>query len=195
MEHRKKLILASASARRRELIKLLGYPYECISIDTDESTTKASPEEAVKEIASKKARAALAARKITFGEVIIGADTVVVLDGLLLGKPIDDEDAKKTLTALSGKSHHVYTGVSLIYLNKEGCITEQSFAEKTQVHFAPITLPEIEKYILSGNHKDKAGSYAIQDEFAIHIKGINGDYNNVVGFPVSRIYQELKKIF
>ena len=148
----------------------------------------------VKEIAAKKARAALALRKISANEIIIGADTVVVYNDKLLGKPLDDKDAENMLLSLSGKKHFVYTGVSLIYTNKEGALSELSFAEKTEVCFAEISLSDIKKYISTGNHRDKAGSYAIQDEFSVHVKGINGDYNNVVGFPVSRIYQELAKI-
>lgn len=194
MQYDKKLILASCSPRRRELIKFLGLPFECISVDADESTSHKNPEAAVKEIAVKKARAALALRKISANEIIIGADTVVVYNDKLLGKPLDDKDAENMLLSLSGKKHFVYTGVSLIYTNKEDALSELSFAEKTEVCFAEISLSDIKKYISTGNHRDKAGSYAIQDEFSVHVKGINGDYNNVVGFPVSRIYQELAKI-
>lgn len=191
----KKLILASCSPRRRELIKLLNMPFECISVDADESTSQIDPAEAVKEIAMSKARAAQAARKISVDEVIIGADTVVVFEDKLLGKPIDDTDAENTLRMLSGQTHYVYTGVALIYYNCDNKLTELSFAEKTEVHFAEISLDDIKKYIATGNHRDKAGSYAIQDEFSIHVKSINGDYNNVVGFPVARIYKELKQLF
>ena len=194
MNKNKKLILASCSPRRRELIKLLGMPFECISVDADESTAHTNPEAAVKEIASKKAHAAFSERENSANEIIIGADTVVVYNDKMLGKPSDDADAEKTLLSLSGKKHAVYTGVSLIYINKEGEVSELSFAEKTDVYFAEISLSDIKKYIATGNHKDKAGSYAIQDEFSVHVKGINGDYNNVVGFPVARIYQELAKI-
>lgn len=194
MYNTKKLILASCSPRRRELIKLLGMPFECISVDADESTSQTDPAEAVKEIASKKARAAQAARKISFDEVIIGADTVVVFDDKLLGKPADDTEAENILRALSGQTHFVYTGVSLIYYNNENNLSELSFAEKTEVNFAKISLDDIKKYIATGNHKDKAGSYAIQDEFSVHVTGIKGDYNNVVGFPVARIYKELNNL-
>lgn len=190
----KKLILASCSPRRRELIKLLDMPFECISVDADESTTQTDPTEAVKEIALSKARAAQAARKISVDEVIIGADTIVVFDGKLLGKPVDDDDAENMLRMLSGQTHFVYTGVALLYYNEENQLSELSFAEKTEVHFAEISPFDIKKYIATGNHRDKAGSYAIQDEFSVHVKGINGDYNNVVGFPVARIYEELKSL-
>jgi len=192
---KQKLILASCSPRRRELIKLLGMDFECISVDADESTNEIIPSKAVQEISAKKARAALSARKIARDEVIIGADTIVVFNEKLLGKPVDDKDAERMLLMLSGQTHFVYTGVTLIYLNKDNVLSEFSFAEATEVNFAEISLEEIKKYISTGNHRDKAGSYAIQDEFGIHITGIKGDYNNVVGFPVARIYSELKKLF
>ena len=192
---KQKLILASCSPRRRELIKLLDMDFECISVDADESTNEIIPSKAVQEISAKKARAALSARKISLNEVIIGADTIVVFDDKLLGKPVDDDDAERMLLMLSGKTHFVYTGVTLIYLNEANEISEISFAEKTEVNFAEISLEEIKKYISTGNHRDKAGSYAIQDEFGVHITAIKGDYNNVVGFPVARIYSELKKLF
>lgn len=194
MKKAKKLILASCSPRRRELIKLLNMPFECISVNADESTTQTNPAEAVKEIALSKARAAQAARKISIDEVIIGADTIVVFDNKLLGKPVNDSDAENMLRMLSGQTHFVYTGVSFLYYNEENILSELSFAEKTEVHFAEISSDDIKKYIATGNHRDKAGSYAIQDEFSIHVKGINGDYNNVVGFPVARIYKELKNL-
>lgn len=197
-----KLILASGSPRRRELIKLLGMPFECISVDADETTCRTNPAEAVAEISEKKARAALAARKsqdcsqdgLQPNEVIIGADTVVAYNGEILGKPLDDADAERMLIALSGNTHFVYTGVTLLYYGKAGQISQLSFAEKTEVHFADISLEDIHRYISTGNHRDKAGSYAIQDEFSVHVTGINGDYNNVVGFPVARLYKELKAI-
>lgn len=192
---KQKLILASCSPRRRELIKLLGMDFECISVDADESTNETVPSKAVQEISAKKARAALSARKIARDEVIIGADTIVVFNEKLLGKPLDDDDAERMLLMLSGQTHFVYTGVTLIYLDCNDNVAEISFAEKTEVNFAEISLEEIKKYISTGNHKDKAGSYAIQDEFGVHITGIKGDYNNVVGFPVARIYSELKKLF
>lgn len=194
MIQNKKIILASGSPRRRELIKLLGIPFECVSVEADESTTQIIPHKAVEEIASKKARAALALCKLEDDEIIIGADTIVVFEGKLLGKPRDDRDAMKMLTELSGNSHQVYTGVCIIYRSAEGEIKEIAFAEKTQVDFEEISQEEIKRYIATGNHKDKAGSYAIQDEFSVHVKGISGDYNNVVGFPIARIYKEIRNI-
>ena len=188
-----KIILASKSPRRKELIKYLGMPFEIITAEADEAVEDVSPAEAVLEISKRKARAVKAARGVFKDEVIVGADTVVSLDGVILGKPADRTDAKKTLTFLSGKSHEVFTGVTLIY-EKNGTATEKSFFEKTCVTFLPLTEGEIERYLDVNEYADKAGSYAIQGVFSAHVKGIEGDYNNVVGLPVSRIYRELKKI-
>ncbi len=188
-----KIILASKSPRRKELIKYLGMPFEIITAEADEAVEDISPAEAVLEISKRKARAVKAARGVFKDEVIVGADTVVSLDGVILGKPADREEAKKTLTFLSGKSHEVFTGVTLIY-EKNGTATEKSFFEKTYVTFLPLTEEEIERYLDVNEYADKAGSYAIQGVFSAHVKGIEGDYNNVVGLPVSKIYRELKEI-
>lgn len=191
-----KLILASCSPRRRELIKLLGLPYECVSVDTDEHTDAKEPDAAVCEISAQKAEAVLSERGLGANEVIIGADTVVVYGSRILGKPSDEEDARRTLHLLSGNTHSVYTGITLIYRRKEdGQITRKSFAEETEVHFLPLSDSEISEYLASGEYTDKAGSYAIQGVFSVHISGISGDYNNVVGFPVSRLYSELRRLF
>lgn len=191
-----KLILASASPRRRELIKYLGMPFDCLSVDTDESIEERSPKQAVMAVSLRKARAALKLKPLQEGEIIIGADTIVATDNEILGKPKNDIDAFNTLKKLQGKSHYVYTGVTFIYTKKNEHdipqILEKTFYEKTEVHFMEISNYEIECYIKTGDCNDKAGSYAIQGEFSKHISGINGDYNNVVGFPVARIYKELK---
>lgn len=199
-----KLILSSCSPRRRELIKFLGFPFECICAETDESVNINDPEEAVTEISIRKAGAAFAIinsdrNGLKPGEILIGADTVVSVDGRILGKPYDDNDAANMLRMLSGRTHSVFTGVTLMYVKKDenGLITTQSesFAEKTEVHVAKISEADIKKYINSGEHADKAGSYAIQGAFSIHITGICGDYNNVVGFPVAKIYKKIKNIY
>lgn len=193
-----KLILASASPRRRELIKHIGLPFECISANADESVKCATPSDTVMEISRKKARAALDVHKLADNEVIIGADTIVVIDNNILGKPLDDTDALNMLQRLQGRTHEVYTGVTFIYTSKikdrTPQLIEKTFYEETDVIFDNISKEEILKYISTKDHIDKAGSYAIQGEFSIHILGINGDYNNVVGFPVARIYKELKNL-
>ena len=128
---KQKLILASCSPRRRELIKLLGMDFECISVDADESTNETVPSKAVQEISAKKARAALSARTIARDEVIIGADTIVVFNEKLLGKPLDDDDAERMLLMLSGQTHFVYTGVTLIYLDCNNNVAEISKTKRS----------------------------------------------------------------
>ena len=190
-----RLILASCSPRRRELIKYIGAPYECISVDADESCFSKNPAVAVCEISSKKAVAALDdVKELEEEQVIIGADTIVVCDGKILGKPENPTHAKQMLKMLSGRTHQVYTGITLLY-KKEGKMLQKAFSECTDVEIEKLTDSEIEEYIAVNEYGDKAGSYAIQGVFSAHVKGIKGDYNNVVGFPVARLYKELKTIF
>ncbi len=190
-----RLILASCSPRRRELIKYIGAPYECISVDADESCFSKNPAVAVCEISSKKAVAALDdVKELEEEQVIIGADTIVVCDGKILGKPENPIHAKHMLKMLSGRTHQVYTGITLLY-KKEGKTLQKAFSECTDVEIEKLTDSEIEEYIAVNEYSDKAGSYAIQGVFSAHVKGIKGDYNNVVGFPVARLYKELKTIF
>lgn len=184
-----KLILASQSPRRRQLIAEFGLPFECITTCADEKTTETDPEKVAMDISRQKAEWACENMQLNDNEVVIGADTIVVFNGKILGKPKSDDDARRMLKMLSGNTHSVYTGVTIIW--KGAAAT--SFAEKTDVTFAAITDGELEAYIKTGDHKDKAGSYGIQGPFSLHIPAICGDYNNVVGFPIARIYNELKK--
>lgn len=189
-----KLILASQSPRRRQLIAEFGLPFECITTCADEKTTETDPEKVAMDISRQKAEWACENMQLNDNEVVIGADTIVVFNGKILGKPKSDDDARRMLKMLSGNTHSVYTGVTIIW--KRAATTERtatSFAEKTDVTFAAITDDELEAYIKTGDHKDKAGSYGIQGPFSLHIPAICGDYNNVVGFPIARIYNELKK--
>ena len=126
--------------------------------------------------------------------LVIGADTVVAYEGKILGKPVDEADAKGTLSMLSGHTHSVFTGVTLVFIDKSGRTGEHDFYEKTDVEFYPMTEEEIDRYVLSGEPMDKAGSYGIQGAFGAFVKEIKGDYNNVVGLPVAKLYQELKKL-
>ena len=126
--------------------------------------------------------------------LVIGADTVVAYEGNILGKPKDEEDAKHMLSMLSGNTHSVFTGVTLVLMDKTGRAGELVFFEKTDVTMHTMTESEIERYIATGEPMDKAGAYGIQGKCAIYIEKIDGDYNNVVGLPISRLYQELKKI-
>jgi len=189
----KKLRLASKSPRRRELIKYLGYEFECVSADTEEIAHSLSPNEAACEISREKAVASLESMPLGEGEVIIGADTTVVIGATTLGKPTDRNDAFRMISMLSGKCHSVFTGVTLIYLeNKKPTI--KSFAVETKVYVDNLTDKDINEYLDIDEYRDKAGSYAIQGPFSKHIEKIEGDYNNVVGFPVEAVNKALKLI-
>ncbi len=187
-----RLILASASPRRKELLKNLGYEFSIEVCDLDENSEKMLPYELVMDLAKTKAEAIMDMHR---GEdvLVLGADTVVANEGEILGKPRDLEHAKEMITALQGKTHQVYTGVCLCW--NDGKVNQHlTFYEKTDVIVYPMTLEEIEAYVATKECSDKAGSYAIQGLFSPYIKGISGDYNNVVGLPVARIYQEIKKL-
>ena len=184
---KQRLILASASPRRRQLLGQIGLEAEVIPSQAEENISVQDPAAAVEELSRRKAEE-VAAR---FAEgVVIGADTVVAAGGRILGKPSSKEEAAKMLSALQGKEHQVYTGVTIVCCGKPGEV--RTFSEKTDVSVYPMDLQEIWRYVDSGDPMDKAGAYGIQGPFAAYIKGIRGDYNNVVGLPVGRLYQELK---
>lgn len=180
----KKIILASGSPRRRELLEQIGVKFEIHKAEGEEKITSSIPEEAVKELSLQKAKEVSGKYD---GDVIIGADTVVAVDGKILGKPADRADAVRMLRLLQGKEHQVITGVTVI-LKESGKTV--SFAEVTKVYIFPMTEEQIEQYIETGEPMDKAGAYGIQGKFAVYVSGIEGDYNNVVGLPVGRLYQE-----
>lgn len=180
----KEIILASGSPRRRELLTQGNIPYEVIVSDAKEIITKNTPWEIVEELSCIKA---MAVAKDHPDKLVLGADTIVALDGEVLGKPKDEQDAYRMLSRLQGNIHQVYTGVTFIQGDRI-----HSFHEKTDVEVYPMTEDEIWEYIYSKDPMDKAGSYGIQGQFAIHIRKINGDYNNVVGLPIGRVWQELK---
>ncbi len=183
----KKVILASASPRRQELIKLIFDSVEILPADCDETLPEGiGAREAVEYLSKIKNEAS---GKLTEKEnLIISADTVVSVDDEILGKPIDKEDARRMISLLSGKVHQVYTGVTLS-LNGE----TKTFSEKTDVEFFDLTEKEIEEYISSKEPYDKAGSYGIQGKAGLLVKGINGDYYNVVGFPIARLKREIEE--
>ena len=180
-----KIILASASPRRRELLTQIGISFTIQKAEKEETVTTSVPSEAVKELALQKAREV--AEKYP-ADVVIGADTIVAANGQILGKPKDAEDAIQMLRMLQGGSHEVITGVAILLNNDEKLI---NFAETTRVHVFPMTEEQICSYVESGEPMDRAGSYGIQGTFAAYISGIEGDYNNVVGLPVGRLYQEV----
>ena len=183
----KKVILASASPRRQELIKLIFDKVEILPADCDETLSEGiGAREAVEYLSKIKNEASA---KLTDKEnLIISADTVVAVCDEILGKPVDKEDARRMISLLSGKVHQVYTGVTISLNGKE-----KTFSEKTDVEFFKLTEEEIEEYISSDEPYDKAGAYGIQGKAGLLVKGINGDYASVVGLPVSRICYELTK--
>ena len=217
----KKIILASASPRRRELLTQIGLDFDIVVSETEEKITSTEPAKVVEELSAQKAEAvweklcstAASQGSVTNAErldegsevfeseqtsgettmtdtLVLGADTVVACDGKILGKPADTEAAAAMLTMLQGRGHEVYTGVTILY-EEDGEKKALTFHEKTTVHFYPMTEEQIREYVATGDPMDKAGSYGIQGFCARYIRGIEGDYNNVVGLPVGRVYQEL----
>lgn len=180
-----KIILASGSPRRRELLEQAGIPFEVIKSGAEEVITKTEPGEIVKELSRCKAQMVAAEHP---GRLVLGADTIVVLDGRVLGKPKTKEHAVQMLQSMQGRGHQVYTGVTLVRDTQEVCL----FYEKTEVVFYPMTDSAIRSYVESGDCMDKAGAYGIQGRFAVHIKEIHGDFYNVMGLPIGRLWQELK---
>ncbi|MGN0432529.1 MAG: Maf family protein [Lachnospiraceae bacterium] len=187
-----KVILASASPRRKELLMQIGLDFDVCVSTCEERITKTDPAEVVCELSAQKALDVWQKIKDK-KEIVIGADTVVAYDGKILGKPGSGKEAVTMLTALSGHTHEVYTGVTFCY-EEDGVEKQHTFYEKTAVTFYPMSQEEIESYVASGEPMDKAGAYGIQGSFAAYVKGIEGDYNNVVGLPVGRLYQEIKEL-
>ena len=182
----KHIILASSSPRRKEILELADLKFDVMPSDAQEITTKTAPNEVVMELASIIAKDIY--KKSEKQSMVVGADTVVAYQGQILGKPADEADAKRMLTMLSGQTHEVYTGVCVIEDGKT-----KTFYEETKVTFYEISDEQIDRYIKTGEPMDKAGSYGIQGKAAVFIKGIEGDYYNVVGFPIARFLQEITK--
>ncbi len=183
-----KLILASASPRRSELLALTGFSFEVRPGNGEEIIHEKEPDKIVEELSAAKAENVL--QGSSDGDVIIGADTVVALDGAVMGKPGDEEEAFSMLKLLQGRSHEVYTGVTVL---KKGSLEADTFSQRTVVHVLPMSDEEIREYIKTGEPMDKAGAYGIQGRFAVYVQGIEGDYQNVVGLPVSKLYGYLRK--
>ncbi|MEW6045911.1 MAG: Maf family protein [Bacillota bacterium] len=182
------LVLASTSPRRRELLTMVGAVFEVAVPDVDESTLKKkeAPEELVVRLAGAKA-ADVARRRPE--DVVVGADTVVVLDGQLLGKPRDPADARRMLRLLSGRTHQVWTGLAVIQRAKNRRVTA---AERTDVTFRHLSDEEIDRYVERGEGLDKAGAYAVQGVGALFVERLEGCYYNVVGLPLARLQSLLK---
>lgn len=198
------IVLASASPRRRELLQQIGLRFETLPADCDETVNGGdAPSKVVMDLAAVKARTV--AERLRAGQVpgfapagastpylIIGADTIVVLDNEILGKPRDAAHARQMLGSLSARTHEVYTGVAVVLLNEKA--GELVFYERTHVRFGPLDALEIKAYVAGGSPMDKAGAYGIQDDMgALFVRAIEGDYYNVVGFPLYRFYREVNK--
>ena len=207
MKVTKQIILASASPRRKELLEQIGLEFEIIPAKGEEVITKTAPHEVVMELSRQKALEVagmvrqFAKENTEISEpqdmLVIGADTVVAAfneaeEMQILGKPKDEADSYRMLSMLSGKVHSVYTGVTFVFLDKSGRAGVHSFYEKTDVYMKTLSDLEMKRYIATGEPSDKAGAYGIQGKCAIYIEKIDGDYNNVVGLPIARIYSELQ---
>ena len=188
----KKMILASASPRRRELLAQIGFEFVIIPSDIEENPKSVLPQDMVIELSKAKGRDVWEKMGECEDSLVISADTVVSIKGEILGKPKDEEDAVRMLGLLSGKEHQVYTGVTMIWMDKEGKQEEYSFYVCTGVLMYPISKAEILEYVAGGEPMDKAGAYGVQGRMAAYIKSIRGEYSNVVGLPVGRLYQEMK---
>lgn len=195
-----KIILASASPRRRELLAQIGLDFEVRVSQVEEKVTQTDAALVVEELSAQKAEAVLAkaaeeavqAEAAEEAVLVIGADTVVAVEGRILGKPSGTQEAEQMLALLAGRTHEVCTGVTLLY-QKAGEVRRKTFHETTRVTFYPMDRREISQYAATGDCLDKAGAYGIQGVCARYIKGIEGDYNNVVGLPVGRLYQEVRE--
>lgn len=181
------LILASKSPRRKELLSIITTDFDIIpAVKEENADPSLPPEEFVKELAISKAQEIAENHPEA---CVIGSDTVVAINGEILGKPADEADAYRMLSMLSGTCHSVFTGVAVI---KEGKI--HSFTEETKVKFFALDEDEIKNYIATGEPFDKAGAYGIQDLGALLVEGIDGDYYNVMGLPTGRLYRLLKEL-
>ena len=180
-----KVVLASASPRRKELLSLIFNDYDICPADCDETLPEGlNAQEAVEYLSLIKNKASV--EVCDENCLVISADTVVAVDGKILGKPVDKADARRMITLLSGRTHQVYTGVTLSYKGEF-----KTFSEKTDVVFYELTEEESESYISSDEPYDKAGGYGIQGKAGLLVKSVNGDYYNVVGLPIARLKREI----
>lgn len=217
---KKRVVLGSASPRRKELLEQIGIEFEIVVSSKEERYESTEPEEIVKELALMKAEnvaeelaqreaglrkqdgsGSLEDARISYGGegqslhdvLVLGADTIVVRDGEILGKPSDEEAAFHMLKSLQGRMHQVYTGVALLDFDGKGNRQDVIHAEETKVYVHEMEDEEIRRYLSVGESMDKAGAYGVQGRFAAHIDRIEGDYYNVVGLPVAYVYRQIKK--
>ena len=186
MDRKVRLILASASPRRRQLLKKIGIPFRVLASHIPESTSHKNPIRVVEDLALRKAKAV--ARKLDHG-IVLGADTLVVLQGRILGKPCDARDAYRMLYRLSGSTHQVYTGVALVHVRTGKTLVSHA---KSEVRMKKIPLDDL--ITISRKHLDKAGSYAIQEKRDPIARVVKGSYDNVVGLPVILVKRLLRRV-
>jgi septum formation protein len=186
---KKKLVLASGSPRRAEILNAVGWPFEIVAANIDESRFES--EAAVPYVSRlAKTKAETVAKNLPSG-LVLGADTVVLVDDEILGQPSDAEDARRMLKLLSGRWHEVLTAVALLRAGDNRSVVDH---EKTRVRFAEMSVAEIDWYVMTGEPMDKAGAYAVQGSAALFIEEIQGDYFNIVGLPVRLVYKLARKI-
>ena len=190
---KKRIVLASASPRRSELMKQAGFTFEIQVSKKEEVYQSERPDEIVEELSLLKAED-VAQSLEQENVIVIGADTVVALDGKILGKTKSKEDAFTMIQSLQGRAHQVYTGTAILIFDEFGSCRTVNHAVRTEVFVNPMSEEEIKTYVQSKEPMDKAGAYAIQGLCAKFIKEIKGDYYNVVGMPISRLYQEVKNM-
>jgi septum formation protein len=186
------IVLASRSARRAELLTLVGAHFECFPVDLDESPLQGERAEAhVLRLSEAKARAALEIGRTRWTDeaVLLGADTIVTIDREILGKPVRAENAAAMLRRLAGRVHEVWTGLSVVHPEDGRAVTQ---AVRSIVKFAPMDPAEIDRYVATGEPLDKAGGYAVQGHGALYVEAIEGSYSNVVGLPLSHLKHALK---
>lgn len=185
-----KLVLASASPRRCEILKNAGYEFEICPAQIDETVDeKLSPSELVCTLSQNKAKAVFESLENKKDVAVLGSDTIVVLDGKVLGKPKDEEEAICMLSSLSGKKHKVYTGVCIVTASQTN-----SFFDCTTVEFFELTPEQIKAYVKTREPMDKAGAYGIQGKGCVLVKSINGDFFSVMGLPIAKTSKALKKV-
>ena len=182
-----KFVLASQSPRRAELLKYITPEFEILPSDCDETVPDGVPADEVPQILA--VRKALHVRELRPDALVIGCDTVVIIDGVILGKPHDAQDAKRMLRLLSGRTHTVVSGVCICHGSKT-----LSFTQNTLVSFYDMSDEEIDSYVQECSPLDKAGAYGIQDRGGLFVKHIDGDFYNIVGLPIARLNREIKKL-
>jgi len=187
-----RIILASASPRRREIMNQIGIRFEVIPSVGEEVITKTEPDKVVCELSAQKAAEIL--EKTEGAVVVLGADTIVAHNGRILGKPVDAEDAKRMIASYAGDTHEVFTGVTVLVRDVDGTVKKSSFAIRTGVRVRAMSEAEIDWYVATKEPLDKAGAYGIQGKFAPFIEGIDGDYYNVVGFPIAAVISETRML-